>query len=97
MKIIITKDLLRQKGACDPGVLDFEREFGARWEVEWTPDAQLEFIRGPLRKYLGWAIQQKLLPMWSLSGANLSGANLFRANLERAINVPKAICKGNVR
>jgi len=84
MKLNITTKMLKNMNACQSGVDDFERITGGKLVCEWTPEMQIELLKTDLRKWFGWAVSNKLLPAWSMSGANLSGANLSRANLYRA-------------
>ena len=84
MKLNITTKMLKNMNACQSGVDDFERITGGKLVCEWTPEMQLELLKTDLRKWFGWAVSNKLLPVWSMSGANLSWANLSRADLSRA-------------
>jgi hypothetical protein len=81
MKITITVAQLREKGACASGIKEFTDQYGEEAEIEWTAETQVDFIKSPLRKYFGWAVDNNLIPMWSMRGANLRGANLEGANL----------------
>ena len=110
--MLLTVDMLHAKGACASGIEDFRAIFGDKFEGDWTPDLQLWVLHDwpyatpegvrlvSLRKYIGWAYAQKLIPLWSmsgadlstadlstadLSGADLSGADLYRANLANVI------------
>src|SRR3990167_1489266 len=94
--MLLTVDMLHAKGACASGIEDFRAIFGDKFDGDWTPDLQLWVLHDwpyatpegvrlvSLRKYIGWAYAQKLIPLWSMSGANLSGANLHGANLSGA-------------
>ena len=84
MKLNITTKMLKNMNACQSGVDDFERITGGKLVCEWTPEMQIELLKTDLRKWFGWAVSNKLLPVWSMSGANLSWANLSRADLSRA-------------
>jgi uncharacterized protein YjbI with pentapeptide repeats len=84
MKITITVDQLIKLNACQEGIEDFKREFGDSIALDWTPETQIQLIKGSLRKWFGWAVFNKLLPLWSMSGADLSGADLSGANLSGA-------------
>ena len=88
MKLIITTKMLEELGACQPGIDDFERITGGKLVCEWTLEKQIELLKTDLRKWFGWAVNNKLLPMWSMFRADLSGANLYRADLSGA-NVNK--------
>ena len=93
MKLTITKQQLKEAGACDEGLRTFAELFGDQAECDWTLEKQLEVLHGPLGRYVGWAYRAGLLPLWSLSGANLSGANLSGADLSRA-NLSRANLSG---
>jgi len=84
MKLNITTKMLKNMNACQSGVDDFERITGGKLVCEWTPEMQIELLKTDLRKWFGWAVSNKLLPVWSMSGANLTGANLTGANLSWA-------------
>jgi hypothetical protein len=81
----VTIDDLKAAGATCSG-LDWFREFfgGDVAEREWTYDLQMEVIRSEGRRYLMWAVSQRVVPLFSMNRADLSGANLRRANLRRA-------------
>jgi uncharacterized protein YjbI with pentapeptide repeats len=93
MKITITVDQLIQLNACEEGIEDFKKEFGDSVTLDWTPETQIQLIKGSLRKWFGWTVFNKLLPVWSMSGADLSGADLSGANLSRA-NLSRANLSG---
>jgi uncharacterized protein YjbI with pentapeptide repeats len=99
VKITITLDQLKEKRACDTGIVEFRKEFGNSVTLDWTLTTQLKIIQGPLRRWFGWAVHNGIIPMWSmekanlegldligadLEGADLEGANLYRANLQGA-------------
>ena len=84
MKLEIATQMLKDMNACQSGVDDFERITGGKLVCEWTPEKQIELLKTDLRKWFGWAVSNKLLPVWSMSGANLTGANLTGANLSWA-------------
>ena len=82
----ITKELLVQKQACIDGAKIFNRFYPNGFDLgRWTPEYQFKVItKTRLRKYVGWAYNAGLIPLWSLSSANLSLANLRSANLSLA-------------
>ena len=80
----ITIEQLQALDACKEGIAAFRNYFGEIAEQEWTREKQLEIINSPLRVYFGWAVNNGLIPIWSMSDANLSGADLSRAYLSRA-------------
>ena len=82
MQITIAVSDVRKAGACT--TKPFEAVYGDSVVLDWTLETQLEFIRGPLRQYFGWAITAGLVPMWSMREADLSRANLWGANLRGA-------------
>lgn len=84
MTIKITAELLREHDACDPGLEDFEATYPDGLETEWTLEDQLAILRTPLRRWLGWAWQEGLLPAWSMACMDLSGARLDDADLRGA-------------
>lgn len=84
MNITFTLDDLRRLEACEDGVEEFIRHYGEQVELNWTLEAQIEAIQGPLRRYMGWAWHHNVLPMWSMRGADLGRATLTRATLTRA-------------
>jgi uncharacterized protein YjbI with pentapeptide repeats len=84
MKITITAAQLEKMGACSKGVKLFKETYGDKAVIKWTLDAQLELIKSPMGRYLGWAFWNKLLPLWSMYSVNLSSANLSSADLSYA-------------
>ena len=64
MKITISMKQLESLGACAEGIEDFSRYFHNLDEVtlNWTPRLQLVIVRSPMRKWLGWAWGQNVLP-----------------------------------
>ena len=81
MTVTVTVADLKRLGACLAGVARFRERFGEEVTLDWTPAVQLEVLRGPLGKYLGWACRQGLLSLWSLRGADLSDADLSGVDL----------------
>ena len=78
MKIKVTTEDLLEAEACS--LDDFLAEYpGGVAELDWTPEEQIRFIRGPLKGHFGWAVHRKLIPAWSMHGADLRGANLIGA------------------
>ena len=81
---ITTQQLIDLK-ACPEGIQAFKEVYGDSWIGDWTLDRQLEVIKhDKLRRYFGWAVQNKLMPMWSMHNVDLSGANLSGACLSGA-------------
>lgn len=77
MNIKVTVKQLNESNACSPGLDLFKSIYGNEAEMEWTPETQIEFLKtSPLKKYFGWAVHYKKIPMWSMSGADLSRADL---------------------
>ena len=84
MKLTITAAQLEKIGACSEGVKLFKKTYGDKAIIKWTLDAQIELIKSPMGRYLGWAFWNKLLPLWSMSYADLSSADLRYADLRYA-------------
>ena len=84
MKLTITVKQLESLSACSEGVALFKKIYGDKAIIKWTLEAQLELIKSPMGRYLGWAFWSKLLPLWSMRYANLSGADLRSTNLSCA-------------
>lgn len=81
----ITKKQLIALDACS--LVDcFEDVVGSTgWEGDWTLAHQYFLLAHPeARKGWGWLVNQRVIPAWSMSGADLRGANLCEANLYRA-------------
>ena len=79
MRITI-KDLQRMR-ACESGVAAFREVCGDVIEGEWTAEAQAFALSTPLRRYLGWAVHDGLIPLWSMNRWDLTRADLRYANL----------------
>ena len=80
MKIKVTAQQLAEMGACHAAIDDFTRHFGGDTaEVEWTREYQIEIVKSPLRRWIGWAWRHGIAPMWSMRGADLTGADLTGA------------------
>jgi len=95
MKQVINPKTLENFGPCSPAKDEFEKKFpkgfdiGPLWGTEEEANGKWhELLADPLlKKYVGWAIANGVLPARiraNLSGANLSGANLRWANLSQA-------------
>jgi uncharacterized protein YjbI with pentapeptide repeats len=85
MHLKITLEKLETLDACLDGRQMFRKLFGDAIEVEWTLEKQIETLKGPLGKYVFWAVSRKLIPLWSMGdGTDLSRANLYGADLSRA-------------
>ena len=80
----VTVEMLRSVRACEPAVTLFHSMFGDVAEMDWTRGKQIEIMRGPLGKYIGWAYQNNLIPLWSMRKADLSEADLSKADLRWA-------------
>ena len=84
MKLTLTIEQLKARDACQEGVDAFRSTFGESATVDYTREAQIELMRGPMGRWIGWAHAVGLVPWWNLSRANLSGTDLSRANLSGA-------------
>jgi hypothetical protein len=93
MRLTVTVARLEGLGACAEALALFREHYGDQATAEWTAEKQLEVLRGPLGRYVGWAVENKLLPLWSMADANLAGANLARAYLADA-NLARANLAG---
>ena len=82
----ITKQLLKEKAACADGVTAFVKAFPRGFNsTKWTLEKQLETLHdAELRKYIGWAYYNGLIPLWSMQSADLQSADLQSANLRWA-------------
>lgn len=89
MKIKIRRKTLVDHKACKKG-LDWFDALKERMGVpknkvlviEWDALAMVWSLTGKdSRSWVRWAIDEGILPSWSLSGADLRGANLIDANL----------------
>ena len=81
MNVTVSVARLKELDACKEAVAAFREHFGESASVDWTPEKQLDVLRSPLGKYLGWAWGKNLLPMWRMGGADLGGADLGGAYL----------------
>ncbi len=85
MNLTISIADLSKLDACSEGVQAFREFFGAdAYSCDWTRDKQIELLKSPIGRWLGWAHQVGLIPWWNLNGASLTGASLDGANLNRA-------------
>jgi hypothetical protein len=81
----ITEQTLKDKSACPEGIKAFIEMFPDGFDLsDWTLEKQIEIIKSPLVKYIGWAHYHKVIPLWSMANANLANANLAYANLAYA-------------
>ena len=80
----ITVDDLRALDACEEGIDVFRAVCGECIDGEWTREAQFFALGTPLARFLGWAWLLRVIPQWSMYGANLTGADLKGANLTGA-------------
>ena len=78
--IQITREQLVEAEACEEGMADFDQHC-PEGVLECS---ELELVTGPLRDYIGWAVDAGVIPALDLSEANLRGANLIGANLSGA-------------
>ena len=81
MNVTVSVARLKELDACKEAVAAFREHFGESASADWTPEKQLDVLRSPLGKYLGWAWGKNLLPMWRMGGAYLGGADLGGADL----------------
>ena len=81
--MIITIEQLEKRGACHAAVTAFRTAIGEQTaDVEWSPVGQYLMLGDPLwRQWWGWAVWHRIIPAWSMHGADLCGANLCGANL----------------
>jgi uncharacterized protein YjbI with pentapeptide repeats len=78
----ITVEQLREHEACQEGIDAFLDVFGQEANIEWTVEKQIElYTTTELKKYLYWAYEEKILPLFSMRGADLRGADLCEADL----------------
>ena len=86
MQITVTRQQLENLNACQPGLDWFDSvATDGVWSVDWTPETQIDWIKNRgLCRWIGWAIDKKLLPLWSMSGADLYEADLYEADLRMA-------------
>mgnify|MGYP003564052486 CR=1 FL=1 len=85
--VILTRDAVVGAGACADGMMAWDEYLDggdAHATGGWTRDVQILALHTPLRRYLGWAWDRGVLPMWSMAGADLTGANLSEADLIEA-------------
>ena len=85
MTVVITYQQLVDAKACEEDLEAWREFFGGEHDMVidggWTRDAQLLLLHTPLRRYIGWACDNGLIPMWSMSRADLHGADLQRSDL----------------
>ena len=83
--VVITYQQLVDAKACEEDLEAWREFFGGEHDMVidggWTRDAQLLLLHTPLRRYIGWACDNGLIPMWSMSRADLHGADLQRSDL----------------
>jgi len=86
VQLTITKKQLADLDACSEGVKALANVMGQgdSWTVEWTREKQIELMLTPVGKFIGWAYDEGLIPLWSMNGASLVGASLDGARLDRA-------------
>ena len=82
--IKITIEMLKKKEACLEGIKEFEKIFGLETKLEWTKEKQIELFKTPLCKYIMWAVNKGIIPLWSMAGANMAGANMAGADMTDA-------------
>ena len=81
----LTKAELQGGFACPAGVAAFLAAYpDGVAELAWTRDAQAALVKGPLRSFLGWAADARLIPRLDLRCADLRGADLSFAYLSGA-------------
>ncbi len=83
---MITVESLKVIDACKEGIKDFAAVYPNGLDpAAWTPEEQLRVLKHTeLRKYLGWAWRNNVVPQWPMTRADLYRANLTRANLTGA-------------
>jgi uncharacterized protein YjbI with pentapeptide repeats len=81
MKLKITTKDLEAKNACQSGIDEFMKIYKGKASIDWTVEKQIEIFKTPLGKYVGWAYQNDIIPLWSMRDADLYGADLYGANL----------------
>ena len=95
LTISLTVADLVKCGACSEGQRFFRNQFPEGIVTEWTPLHYLMLASDPeFNQWLGWLVDNGLVPSLfareldlvraNLEGADLEGANLVRANLVRA-------------
>ena len=84
--MIITLEQLKLKSACSPALKEFEKVVGQQTaDIEINPAAQGWILASRFwRRFLGWAWNEGIIPMWSMREVNLSIADLSIADLRRA-------------
>ena len=84
--MIITISKLTQLDACAEGISWFHGTFGDAFDFgEWTAEKQAGVLMDPDgRKYWGWAVDNGLIPSWSMHGWDLRGVDLREADLREA-------------
>ena len=83
---MITVESLKAIGACKEGIEAFAEVYPNGLDpAAWTREEQLRVLKHTeLRKHLGWAWRNNVIPQWSMSRATLSGADLRGADLRWA-------------
>lgn len=78
--------LLVKRGACKPGLEDFDNasDEDVAPLLDWTSENQLAAVQGPLRQYLSWLWEYRILPMWTMQDVDLGGTDLRGAGLNAA-------------
>ena len=83
--VVLSRADLQSAGACPEGLDAFDAAYPDGVAIlDWTRDAQVALVKGPLRSFLGWAADRRLIPRLDLRGADLRRADLRRADLTRA-------------
>ena len=95
----ITKELLEEKRACADGFKAFNRFYPNGFDLSlWDKEVQIKIItKTRLRKYIGWAHEVGLIPIWSMRSADLRSANLTSANLRSADLTSANLRSANLR
>ena len=80
--MIITKETLIAKGACQGGIDAFVTLFQNGLDLStWTREKEIEILLSPLGCFVGWGIKVGIIPCWSLSGSDLSRSDLSGSDL----------------
>ena len=78
----ITVSHLRDLNACESGIAEFTNLVGPNgFEGEWTYQHQIALMLSSARGHMGFLVQNRLIPVFSMREADLEGANLGRADL----------------
>jgi len=84
--MIVTVEQLEKLRACLRAVIAFRAAVGGQTaDIEWNTAAQGLMLGDPTwRKWWGWAVANRIIPVWSMHEKDLCGADLRDANLNGA-------------